>query len=136
MANLVISGDELQRQLVVIKAYLGATDKVRLFQNNHTPVVGDSVGDYTEATFGGYAAITLDTWGSVSYATGVARILEILRTWTYSGTPTNNIYGYYVTNSTGSQLRWAQLAAGGPFAINTVGMVVAVQPQYTFQNLP
>lgn len=132
---LVIPSEELQRQLNSILTYLGATDKLRLYQNNHTPVVGDDVSAYTEADFAGYAAITLNAWGGVSYAGGVARILETLRLWTYTGTPTNDIYGYYITNNSGSQLRWAELATGGPFTLDTVGMVVAMQPQYTFQNL-
>lgn len=132
---LVIAALDLTAQLEAIRTgYLGSSSKLKLFTNNHTPAVADTIASYTEATFGGYAEIALDAWAAATYAAGVATILETLRIWTYSGTPTNVIYGYYVTNSGGTQLRWAELAAGGPYTINTVGQILAVQPRYTFQN--
>jgi hypothetical protein len=76
---------------------------LRLYKNNITPADSDTAGTYTEATFPGYAAITLTgaSWnaaasGSISYSAQ--------QTFTCSGTATDDIYGYYITQATSGTL--------------------------------
>lgn len=110
--------------------------KLKLFQNNHTPVDADVLSDYTECTFTGYAAITLNSWSAAFTNVGnKAETDETLRTFT-AGTigTSNNVYGYYVTDAAGTHLLFAELASGGPYAINTTGQTFSVQPKFTLNS--
>ena len=100
---------------------------LKCFQNNHTPAESDVAGTYTEATFTGYSAITLNSlqssaaWGvpslvspTGSWAPGsqtqVAETTYPQQTFTCSGnTTTNTIYGYYVVGATSGTLLFAEL---------------------------
>lgn len=72
---------------------------VRLFTNNHTPVVTDTASAFTECALSGYANVTLTpaSW-SGSTTGGLATYTYPAITFTfnaYAGGTT--IYGYYVT---------------------------------------
>ena len=98
---------------VLIPPYLVANDiKVKLFCNNHTPVRGDSVASFTEAAGGGYAAKTLGAnTHTVDSGSTPHDISWSPQTFTFTGPLTTNttIYGYFVTNSAGTKVLWAQL---------------------------
>ncbi len=77
---------------------------VHLFTNNHTPLVTDNAGNYTECVLGTYAAITLapGTWVGGA-AAGVATYVYSALAYTfaaYAGGTT--IYGAYVTTVAGT----------------------------------
>jgi hypothetical protein len=98
---------------IMIPAYVAANDiKIKLFCNNHTPVRGDGVAQYTEAVGGGYALKTL-TANTHSVDTGATPhdISWTPQTFTFTGPLTTNgtVYGYFITNSAGTKLLWAQL---------------------------
>lgn len=82
---------------------------IRLFTNNLTPDPTDLVGAFTECTDAGYAAIPLSAWPSAIFAVDRA-------TFTFPGVlfgpfaGANNIYGYFVTDSTGADLYWSERA--------------------------
>lgn len=95
---------------------------LRLYQNNRTPAETDVASDYTEATFPGYAAQALNDFGT-PFLNGAnkAQMQSGLHTFTSTGSsPSNTIYGYYVTDS-GGNLVGAELRAAGPVTINASG---------------
>jgi hypothetical protein len=96
-----------------------------LFTNNHTPGEGDTLADYTEATFTGYAQIAL----SGASATG-ARVTWSGLTWTYTGLGTGQtIYGVCVFNGSGT-LIWAKKFAS-PVTVSAGAPNVNYTPTFT-----
>lgn len=116
------------------KTYLNGLT-LRLFQNNHTPDGADVAGDYTEATFSGYAAVALNNWGNAfQNGSDQGEIDETVRIFTCTGpSPSNAIYGYYVTDGSGN-LVWAERNPAGPVTINTAGQTYSVLPRQTAVN--
>lgn len=136
---LVFSTGGLEKGLDAVRASLLASGnlQLRLFQNNITPDQNTTVGDFTEATFSGYAAQTIATWGSVSLdGDNNAVVEEINRTFTQSGTTTiNDIYGYYVVDtSTTALLVWSERAPSPPFAMDASGKTYTVLPRLVLKN--
>lgn len=101
---------------------------LKLFSSNTTPAEGDTAVTYTEATFSGYAAITLTgaSWnaasaGSISYSAQ--------QTFTRNSTgTTENIYGYYVVQATSGTLVYAERDANAPFAVTNNGDAIKITP--------
>jgi hypothetical protein len=91
--------------------------KLKLFTNNKTPDAngGDVVGDYTEATGGGYAAITLTrgTGWTITGADDPSDAIYTQQTFTFTGAigGSGKVYGYYVTDNGGTTLLWAERLA-------------------------
>lgn len=97
---IVFSSAMLLRELDDNKAFRNDL-VIHLFQNDHIPAQSDSVGAYTEADYPGYASQLTDDWGDA--------VLNVLNegesdhpplVFTMTGpSPTNMIYGYYLTFS-------------------------------------
>lgn len=103
---------------------------LRLYVNNITPAETDTTATYTIATFPGYASITLTgaNWnaaasGSISY--------NAQQTFTASGVSTDDVYGYYLVQTTSGVLMWAERAATAPFAVRVSGDAVKLTPTIT-----
>lgn len=113
------------------------TYTLRLFKNDKVPADTDTVADYTEANFTGYAAIATNAWGNAFLNAGnIAEIDETNRTFTQTGViVTNLVYGYYVTDGAGN-LIFAERNPAGPFNMNANGLVYVVLPRYTYRNQP
>lgn len=132
MALLVVDGGEsLALQYLVNKA--APQDLVLcLFQSNTTPAETDVIGTYTEATFTGYANITLAgaSWtitGTAPTSAGYAQ-----QSFTSSaGSQSQNIYGYYLKRVTGGELVYAERFSNGPYLIQNNGDVIKVTPTIT-----
>lgn len=106
---------------------------LRLFDNDYTPVEGDSIGAFTESDGTGYAAIWLkgDSW---TYAEGGGDTVSATyaqQTFTYSGGDT--LYGYYITTRDGDNgdttVYWAEKFTDGPYTIPGGGGTVKVTPK-------
>lgn len=117
---------------LVVPAIDGGTNtaKIRLFQNNYTPVTGTVIAALTEATFGGYAGVStpvatdsgvipggVDNWifGSVTFtATGA--------------TLPQTIYGYWVECVdpllAATKILWAQ-RFDTPQALTAAGQTIS-----------
>lgn len=103
---------------------------LRLFQSNTTPAETDTAATYTEATFSGYAAITLTgaSWGTPS----AGSIAFAQQTFTHNGGGVSNaIYGYYVTQATSGKLIFAERDATAPVTIANNGETIKITPTLT-----
>jgi hypothetical protein len=77
---------------------------LRLYTNNYTPVPGSHVADFTEATFTGYAAVTLNNslWGSPTIVSDRGQTIYDSGTpvpFVSSGGSPQTIYGYFLENT-------------------------------------
>lgn len=103
---------------------------LRLFQNNITPADSDTAATYTESTFPGYSAITL-TGASWSAASGGSISYGSQQTFTCSGSASQNVFGYYITQASSGILLWSERDASAPFAIANSGDAVKLTPVIT-----
>lgn len=103
-----------------LKAAGGVTYYLRLYSNNHTPVLNESPSNFTELTTSGYAAVTLSTgsW-TVTDTSGVVVATYPQQTFTLTASAT--IYGYYLTDSGKTKVYWAEIFAGGPISFSSGG---------------
>jgi hypothetical protein len=100
---------------------------LRLYRSNTTPSDTDTAGTYTEASFPGYSAITL-TGASWNAAASGTIAFGSQQTFTCSGTSTDDIYGYYVTQTTSGILLYSERDASAPFAVRNSGDNVRLTP--------
>jgi len=130
--SLVVCEDGSIVLLDQIRNDLIANADLRLFKNNHTPSPTDTLADFVEADFDGYAPKTLTSWAPPYInGSGKAEIDEINRTFTQTGVGTTcDVYGYYVTKG-GLVLLWAELDPSGPVAMNAIGKSYTVFSRLT-----
>ncbi len=113
------------------------TYTARLYKNDRVPTDTDTVANYTEADFTGYASIATNNWGN-AFLNGdnIAEIDEVNKTFTQTGViVTCLVYGYYITDG-GGNLCWAERNPNGAFNMNQTGLVYIVLPKYTLRNPP
>jgi hypothetical protein len=105
---------------------------LRLFQSNTTPAETDTAATYTEASFTGYAALTLTaaSWAVTEGAPSNAAYPQVTFT-SSAGAQSQNVYGYYLTRVTSGRLAWAERFADGPYNIVNNGDQIKVTPTIT-----
>jgi hypothetical protein len=121
-----------------ILGYIVGTDTpealtIRLFGNDYTPTEIDTVAAYTEVTGGGYAGISLSSlnWTITDGDPSLAEHTQV--SWTFDATAASvgNVYGYYVTRDTSSDLVWAERFTNGPYNIQTENDQIRITPRLT-----
>jgi hypothetical protein len=103
---------------------------LKLYKSNTTPGESDTEATYTEATFTGYSSVTLTgaSWGAASGGS----IAYAQQTFTSSANQTTeNIYGYYLIQTTSGKLVSAERFADGPYAITNNGDNIKITPTIT-----
>ena len=122
--------------IAALADYWGEVDnKMHLMMNDPAITSTTVVGDFTEATFGGYAAKAATVAGAavVDALTGnlIIRIADPAGGWSFlsSGAPPANIpqtiYGAYVTNAAGDILLGA-VKFTDPVTITAAGQIIDV----------
>lgn len=127
--NVPDVGENLILEMMVNKT-AAQNLSLRLFKSNTTPSDTDTAGTFTEATFGGYAAITL-TGASWNSAASGSIAYSAQQTFTCNAVATDDIYGYYVTQVTSGVLVWSERDASAPFAVRLSGDAVKITPTIT-----
>jgi hypothetical protein len=95
--------------------------RLRLFSNNHTPAANDVLANYTEATFAGYAAVALADPGASTLSGNVATVTFAAATFTCTS-GSQNIYGWYLTDSGNTKLYYAQADPAAPVTVSSAGL--------------
>lgn len=116
-------------------AQQSATLKLRLYQNNYTPVEGSVLGDFTEATFSGYAQATPLVAVDITGPDGTNRwtITWSQCSWTKNGATGNQIYGYYVLNAA-NQVLFAERFGAAPIDMTVNGNHLQLTPKLTMKS--
>ena len=92
--------------------------RYHLYTNNVSPGHLDTLATYTEASFAGYAAVNVSSWGASTIDSGFhANSTASQISFTNSSGSSQNVYGYYVTDTGSGFLWYAELFAGAPIAI-------------------
>lgn len=129
MALLVPDTGEVEMLKRILNFSATGDVKLHLYANNYTPVEGSAIANFTECTAAGYAAKTLAgaSW-SIATTSGTSEASYAEQTFTFTAAQT--VYGYFVTNSAGTVLLWAELFTGAPFNIPSGGGSVKATPKF------
>lgn len=132
MALIVVNSGESIALKAMLNNTAGQDQKLKLFTNNHTPAFGDTAGSYTEATFTGYAAISLSgaSWNFSGGDPTTASYAQQTFTST-AAQATQQVYGYFVVQATSGTLLFAELFSDGPYPIANNGDAISVTPTLT-----
>lgn len=107
---------------------------LRLYQNDVTLSRSTVIGDFTEPTDPGYAPITLTSTGWSFAEVGTTGVVEAeYADQIFTLTGEQDIYGYFVTNSAGTLLLWAQ--PGECVGRFTSGGTYVVSPKFTAKSV-
>lgn len=106
---------------------------VRLFKNDIEPHAGMLLADLTEADFSGYAASSEIVWGpAFTNSANEAVVVGDTKQFNHSGGATaNTVYGYYVTNTAGTVLHFAE-RRNPVETMSKSGDAVLVVPKFSF----
>lgn len=105
---------------------------LKLYKSNTTPAETDTAATYTEATFTGYAskALTGASWTVTEGAPSSAAAAQ--QTFTSSADQTTeNIYGYFVVQTTSGIIMWAERFTAAPYAITNNADAILLTPAIT-----
>ncbi len=109
--------------------------KCKLFTNNHTPVIGDTEANYTEATFSGYVAASLAGAGWTITTANPSVASFAAQTFTSNANQVaQTVYGYYLVQTTSGKALAAELLTN-PVVIQSNTDSITVTPNYSAQSL-
>lgn len=122
-----------------VSSSLFANGKLRLFQNNVLCSDSTLLSAFVEANFPGYAAITWASgdWNAITITAHVANTTPVsaFAFECTGGGSSQNIYGWYLTDSTGAYLLACCTFAAGPYPVVNNGDAVNCEPTMTGQSV-
>jgi hypothetical protein len=130
MSLLMVNQGEAYLLEYLVNKTAPDTLKLKLFKNDKTPADGDTEAGYTEATFTGYASVTLTgaSWTITAGAPSEAAYAQQVFTSTANQT-LENVYGYYVVRTSDNKLMWAERFTDGPYPIQNNNDSIRVTPK-------
>jgi hypothetical protein len=132
MAGVLVNQGETIMLEALVNKTAPQTLILKLFKNNYTPVEGDTEAAYTEADFTGYASVSLTPATWVTTAGAPSDVTYPEQTFTSSANQTlQNVYGYYLVQTTSGKLVAAERFSNGPFPIQNNGDAIKVTPKIT-----
>jgi hypothetical protein len=107
-----------------------------LYKNSVTLTATTVASDLAECNFPGYVSFAMPAWSPVFInPLDQAETDEANHVWTMTGTsPSNSVYGYYVTDSSGV-LIYAEANPAGPQSMAALGDTYAVLPRFMVGEL-
>jgi hypothetical protein len=132
MAGVLVNQGETIMLEALVNKTAPQTLILKLFKNNYTPVEGDTEAAYTEADFTGYASVSLTPATWVTTAGAPSDVTYPEQTFTSSANQMlQNVYGYYLVQTTSGKLVAAERFSNGPFPIQNNGDAIKVTPKIT-----
>ncbi len=108
----------------------------RLFTSNTTPGTATVLGDFTEATFAGYAAIagSAITWSAAALVGHIAQSTGSNLVFNNTSGGAVNVYGVYVTNAANTVLYFAERDPAAPVSVPAGGSYIYT-PNQQFKSI-
>jgi hypothetical protein len=131
MSTPVASNYILNLRAGTLRTLLNSGCTLRIFSNNITPTPANVIGDFTQATYGGYAGqvLTNDFAAQVKVKDGEYSITSTVHTFAYTSGATQTVYGWYIDDGTGVMFSAAFPAAiamgtGVSFTLQIVPLIL------------
>lgn len=135
MALVVPDSGELELLDKMLKDALSTDEAfvMKLYKSDTTPAAATVAGDFTEADFTDYAAVTLAraSWAAAATVSNKAESSFAAQSWTCGATG-NTIYGYYVVGATSGTCLWAERFATS--RVLASGDVLNITPKFTLAS--
>jgi len=110
---------------------------MRLYSNNRVPAETDTIALYTECTFGGYVARSLNAWSIPALnPSNRGQIQHPVVTWTATGGSPQSVYGYYITDKDQNWIYWADRVPGMPIVMADSAEILRVITRLPLRNDP
>jgi hypothetical protein len=119
-------------EVAMLTLIMASNPVLHLYTNNVTPGATDTVATYTEEDDASYAEVTLSS-GSWTIEPSGGEGTAPYPQQAISIATTTTIYGYFVTNTAGTTLLWAERFSS-PATYGTEGGTVNVNPKFTLQD--
>lgn len=99
----VASNYFLQARATTLQTLLNSSQTLRLFSNNLNPTPANVLTDFTEATYAGYAGVSLNGQFGAPTKVQDGEYQIASGTYTFNGPATGSqtIYGWYISDGTG-----------------------------------
>lgn len=128
--SLVVPNDGEVRLLRYLVNQISPTNLVLHLYTNSVSMIDETFtsASFTEATQDGYASVTLvgANW-TVSTTSGISAAVYD-STVSFSFNENADVYGYYITDTSGNIL-WAEEFNDAPFSLPLTGGAIGVRPQ-------
>ena len=112
--------------------------KLKLYTNNYTPIATSTESDFTEASGGGYAAVTLTgtSWSISTNGSGQAEATYAQQTFTFTGALSGSatIYGWFLVQSSSGLLIAAEKVTNS-FTPASNGDIFYITPRLQLQSI-
>lgn len=112
--------------------------KLKLYTNNYTPIATSTESDFTEASGGGYAAVTLTgtSWTVSTNGSGQAEATYAQQTFTFTGALSGSatIYGWFLVQSSSGLLIAAEKVTNS-FTPASNGDIFYITPRLQLQSI-
>lgn len=131
--------DELLKSLTAEIAHITAGPyQIGLFTNNLDETIRDhDIGDITPCAGAGYSGLqNLDSWGAITWVSPVAKCEHDPVIWTFDGTSTRTIRGFYVVDALGALAWWLKIAGSGTVVGTFAGQTFTAFPIRTRGSNP
>lgn len=129
--SIVMATDARLAALTTKRTNYLLTLTLRLYKNNHVPVVTDVLANYTIADFPGYGSQSLNDFGAVFLnADNEAESDTGVHTFVCTGVPaggSQDIYGWYTVDGAGKLGPAARFTAAVPITLTGSGQSISVQ---------
>lgn len=110
------------------------TTVYHLFTNDVTITQATALGDFIEANWPDYKPATVTSWTPALTVNGRAVAQADPTAWTRGvGGTAKMVYGYYVTDTVGGPLIWAEVRPQGPLRMQFPSDQVMILPQLTLR---
>ncbi len=108
---------------------------IRLYQNDVTPSDTDTLATFTECNFSGYVEQSLLNWSPPATVNDKAESQADAVSYTHDGGPTSNqVYGYFVTDSAKTILYYAERDPAAPRSMAGAGDKITIAPKFTLST--
>ena len=105
-----------------------------LFTNNVNLTQSTALTDFVEASWPAYKPATVTSWAPALTVAGRAVAQADPTSWTRGvGGTAKMVYGYYVTDTVGGPLIWAEVRPQGPLRMQFPSDQVMILPQLTLR---
>lgn len=123
-------------QTYILNLLLNQTLKLKLYSNDVTPTITDTLASFTEVAGGGYADITLNFANFVvTEGPPAVGVYDSFKDFDFTGATSGpgTIYGYMITNNAEDLLYWVERFPTVPLEpIN--GSQIRIKPRITLDN--
>jgi hypothetical protein len=133
--SLIICNGKKAKILEQVRTFAN-TWTLRAYKNDYTPLPTSVVGDFTEATYPGYAAVSLN-FPNPAFLNGSnkGQFTADTITFLYSGTPgSQDVYGVYVTDDLDGSLVGGARDPAAPVTISDTDPAYSVTIVVTDDN--